>query len=93
MLLPPPSEWACRGDGTASSAVRRPCVPGGTHGARAASRPLARPRAVDTQAFANALVSKGYGRLVIQKGAGDYAPRVLVPPGSTSASRGGLEVE
>ena len=51
------------------------------------------PRAVDTQAFADAIVSKGYGRLVIQKGAGAYAPCVLVPPGSTSASHGALEVE
>lgn len=52
------------------------------------------PRAVDTHAFADALVSKGYRRLVIQKGAGYYAPRVLVPPGGTSAVlSSGLEVE
>lgn len=49
---------------------------------------------MDTHAFADALVSKGYRRLVIQKGAGYYAPRVLVPPGGTSAVlSSGLEVE
>jgi hypothetical protein len=48
---------------------------------------------VDCQAFADALVSKGYGRLVIQKGAGSYNPCVLVPPGSTSAAHGTLAIE
>jgi UDP-N-acetylglucosamine transferase subunit ALG13 len=53
-----------------------------------------RRRGVDTRAFADALVAKGYGRLVIQKGAGEYAPCVLVPPGATSATTdAGLEVE
>ncbi|KAI8470239.1 MAG: glycosyl transferase [Monoraphidium minutum] len=50
-------------------------------------------RAVDTQAFSDALVSKGYSRLVIQKGAGSYAPQLLLPPGAASGAFGGLEVE
>jgi hypothetical protein len=51
-------------------------------------------RGVDTHAFADALVSRGYARLTIQKGAGEYSPCVLVPPGSTSALlENGLEVE
>lgn len=50
--------------------------------------------AVDTHAFADALAAKGYARLVIQKGAGAYRPRVLVPPGAARAVLpSGLEVE
>ncbi|GBF94213.1 UDP-N-acetylglucosamine transferase subunit [Raphidocelis subcapitata] len=51
-------------------------------------------RAVDSRAFENALVAKGYSHLVIQKGAGEYAPRVLLPDGASAATLdSGLKVE
>jgi hypothetical protein len=56
--------------------------------------PPKKTSAVDTEEFAAALVTKGYARLVIQKGAGEYAPRVLVPPGASAAKLpSGLAVE
>jgi hypothetical protein len=39
---------------------------------------------VDSPEFADALAAKGYSSLVIQKGAGQYAPTRLVPPGQAS---------
>eukprot|EP00775_Hariotina_reticulata_P011613 gene11613-11757_t len=50
-------------------------------------------RAVDSPAFVAALAAKGYNQLIIQKGAGEYAPHQLVPAGSTSAEQpGGFRV-
>ena len=39
-------------------------------------------QAVDTTEVANALVSKGYSKLVVQKGAGKYQMHTLLPQGS-----------
>uniref|UniRef100_A0A7S0WPF2 Glycosyl transferase family 28 C-terminal domain-containing protein n=1 Tax=Chlamydomonas leiostraca TaxID=1034604 RepID=A0A7S0WPF2_9CHLO len=51
-------------------------------------------RAVDTEEFGKALVSKGYTHLVIQKGNGAYAPHVLVPINETlGTTKEGLHVE
>ena len=40
--------------------------------------------ALDSQHFADLLVSKGYSRLVIQKGAGSYVPHHILQKGETS---------
>jgi len=50
-------------------------------------------RAVDTPEFAQALVDRGYTRLVVQKGAGIYAPTRLVDGPSSGPWAGRLSVE
>ncbi len=51
-------------------------------------------QAVDTTDVAEALVSKGYKKLVIQKGAGNYQVQMLVPAGSRSHQlSNGLQVQ
>lgn len=63
-------------------------------GARPDPLPAPPCSAVDSHAFADALVSKGYLRLVIQKGAGEYVPCVLLPDGAAAATLdNGLTVE
>jgi hypothetical protein len=48
---------------------------------------------VDSLEVADALVKKGYSRLVIQKGNGPHFPRALVPEGQQAKLQNGLEVE
>lgn len=51
-------------------------------------------RAVDRQAFADALVARGYTRLVMQIGRAEYTPRRLLPPNRRAARlHNGLSVE
>ena len=51
-------------------------------------------QAVDTPEFADALISKGYKKLVIQKGAGRYQLQTLVPLGSQHHQLcNGLQIE
>ena len=49
-------------------------------------------QAADSHAVAEALATRGYRRLVMQIGSGDYKPRVLVPSGTTARHASGLEV-
>jgi hypothetical protein len=48
---------------------------------------------VDSLEVADALVRKGYNRLVIQKGNGAHLPTLLVPDGQRAKLPCGLEVE
>lgn len=48
---------------------------------------------VDSLEFLTALQEKGYSKLVIQKGNGNYCPHVVVPLGQTHAKTQGIEIE
>jgi beta-1,4-N-acetylglucosaminyltransferase len=48
---------------------------------------------VDSLEFLSALKEKGYNQLVIQKGNGQYCPRVVVPLGQTQAHTHGIAVK
>jgi beta-1,4-N-acetylglucosaminyltransferase len=53
----------------------------------------AKCRAVDSLEVADALVQKGFTRLIIQKGNGPHFPRVLVPEGQNNTLLNGLQIE
>lgn len=55
--------------------------------------PVNARRCVDSLELLRVLRSKGYTRLVIQKGNGTYCPTHILPPGQTRGSTEGIAVE